>query len=68
MQTRTLVVRLRVAGGPPMIEVLKITDRDEWLRWRANDLTASDIGAAAGLDHHKSPLALYAEKTGMLLP
>lgn len=34
---------------------------------RATDLTASDIGAAAGLDRYKSPLALYAEKTGLLL-
>jgi len=51
-----------------MVEVLKITDRAEWLAWRANDLTASDIGAAAGLDKHKSPLALYAEKSGLLMP
>lgn len=35
---------------------------------RAQDLTASDVGAAIGMDPYKSPLALYAEKTGMILP
>jgi len=35
---------------------------------RATDLTASDIGAAVGVDPYKSRLALYAEKTGMLMP
>lgn len=45
-----------------------ITDRSTWLQWRANDLTASDIGAAVGLDPYKTPLKLYAEKTGLLMP
>jgi len=51
-----------------MVEVFEITDRAEWLKWRAGDLTASDIGAAAGVDRHKSPLALYSEKIGLLMP
>lgn len=51
-----------------MVEVFDIPDRETWLRWRTADLTASDIGAAAGVDKHKSSLALYAEKTGMLMP
>lgn len=50
------------------VERYAVTDRDSWLAMRAQDLTASDVGAAAGLDPYKSPLALYAEKTGMLLP
>lgn len=50
-----------------MIERHFITDRATWLALRAQDLTASDIGAAAGLDHFKTPLALYAEKTGQLV-
>jgi putative phage-type endonuclease len=45
-----------------------ITDRSTWLAWRTADLTASDIGAAVGLDPYKSPLKLYAEKTGLLMP
>ena len=51
-----------------MIERHAVTDRDSWLALRSLDLTASDIGAAVGIDPYKSRLALYAEKTGMLLP
>ncbi|MER8619205.1 YqaJ viral recombinase family protein [Mesorhizobium sp. M1409] len=51
-----------------MIERVEIIDRAAWLAMRANDLTASDIGAAIGIDPFKSQLALYAEKTGLLLP
>jgi putative phage-type endonuclease len=50
-----------------MIERYAITDRAAWLALRAVDLTASDIGAACGLDPYKTPLMLYAEKTGLLL-
>jgi predicted phage-related endonuclease len=41
-----------------------IPDRATWLAMRQDYLTASDIGAAAGLDEYKSPLRLYAEKQG----
>lgn len=34
---------------------------------RAQDLTASDIGAAIGVDPYKSKLALWAEKSGLLM-
>jgi len=51
-----------------MIERFVVTDRDSWLALRSLDLTASDIGAAVGIDPYKSRLALYAEKTGLLLP
>ncbi|RWP05080.1 YqaJ viral recombinase family protein [Mesorhizobium sp.] len=51
-----------------MIERYEISDRAAWLSLRSGDLTASDIGAALGLDPYKTPLALYAEKTGQLMP
>lgn len=41
---------------------LEITSREEWLQWRKPVLTASDIGAAAGVDQFKAPLQLYLEK------
>lgn len=49
------------------IEQRRITSRDEWLRWRADDVTASDVGALAGVDEYKTPLRVYAEKTGQAL-
>lgn len=45
-----------------------ITSREQWLAMRSQDLTASDIGAAVGVDRFKTPLALFAEKAGMLMP
>jgi putative phage-type endonuclease len=51
-----------------MIERYKVHSRDEWLALRAVDLTASDVGAAVGIDPYKSQLALFAEKTGLLMP
>lgn len=50
------------------IERLHITDRQAWLDWRRNDLTCSDIGAARGVDPFRSPLQIYGEKTGRLMP
>lgn len=50
-----------------MIECHAITSRDQWLALRAQDLTASDIGAAVGVDPYKTALKLYAEKTGLLM-
>jgi predicted phage-related endonuclease len=50
-----------------MIERRRITDRASWLQWRSQDLTASDIGAVAGVDPHRSMLTIYAEKTGQIL-
>lgn len=51
-----------------MIEHHTIADRASWLALRAHDLTASDVGAAVGCDPYKSPLKLFAEKTGMIMP
>jgi len=46
-----------------MIEIRPITGRAEWLEWRTQALTASDIGAVAGVDPYRSALQIYAEKT-----
>lgn len=51
-----------------MIERHPIKSREVWLAMRSNDLTASDIGAAVGIDPYKSALQLYGEKTGQLMP
>lgn len=34
---------------------------------RATDLTASDLGAVSGIDPHRTALAVYAEKSGLIL-
>lgn len=51
-----------------MIERYQIESRDAWLAMRSHDLTASDIGAAIGIDPYKTALQLYAEKTGEIMP
>jgi len=52
---------------PPPAEVERhaITSREQWLKLRLNDLTASDIGAYLGLTPWKSPAELFAEKIGL---
>lgn len=50
------------------IERRAITSRDEWLQWRRQDLTASDLAAVAGFSSYKSPLAVYLEKVGATPP
>lgn len=45
-----------------MISIRQITSRAEWLAWRKDVLTASDVGAVAGVDQYKTPLRVYAEK------
>jgi predicted phage-related endonuclease len=50
-----------------MIEQRHIEDRNEWLRWRTQDVTASDIGALAGVDEYRTALRVYLEKTGQLV-
>lgn len=39
--------------------------REEWLARRLHDITASEIGGLAGVDEYKSPLRIWAEKTGL---
>lgn len=50
------------------IERRAVAAREQWLQWRKSDLTASDLGAVAGVDEYRSPLAVYAEKRGLITP
>jgi predicted phage-related endonuclease len=36
----------------------------EWLAMRKRDLTASDLGAVAGIDRYRTPLRIFREKRG----
>lgn len=45
-----------------MISIRPIKDRDEWLGWRVEVLTASDTGAIAGVDPYKTAYQVYVEK------
>jgi putative phage-type endonuclease len=47
-----------------VIETRPITDRNEWLSWRRQDVTASDVAALFGLSPFKTALQVWAEKTG----
>jgi predicted phage-related endonuclease len=51
----------------PLIERRPIVDRDEWLAWRRDHVTASVIGALFGADVHPytTALRLYAEQRGV---
>lgn len=48
------------------VERHPITDRKEWLDRRRQDLTASEIGAAAGCSPWATPLEVYGRKKGWL--
>lgn len=50
------------------IERHEIRDRTEWLQWRMQDLTASDVSAALGLNPDRSVARIWAEKTGLIGP
>lgn len=45
-------------------EIIPVTDRDSWLGMRKKDVTASDVAAVFGLHPWKTPLQLWADKTG----
>ncbi len=42
--------------------------REEWTKLRSSTIGGSDAAAILGLDPHKSPYALWAEKTGKVVP
>lgn len=48
------------------IQRIPIQNRDQWLSLRAEDITASDIGAVCGEGMYSSAAAVYAEKKGLL--
>jgi len=49
-----------------MIERFEVTDREQWLRRRLLDVTASDIPAVLGVNPDRSCAAVWAEKTGLI--
>ena len=51
-----------------MIEHRAITNRNEWLEWRKQDVTASVIGALFGVHPYTTALRIYAEKRGTEFP
>jgi len=50
------------------VEHRTITSRDEWLRWRRQDVTASVVGALFGVHPYTTALRIYAEKRGVEFP
>jgi predicted phage-related endonuclease len=51
-----------------MIERRAIVDREQWLAWRREDVTASRVGALFGVHPYETALRLYAEKRGVEFP
>lgn len=48
------------------VKRIPITDRATWLAMRQQDVTASDVGTLFGCNPYKTPLRLWAEKTGQI--
>lgn len=54
-----------------MAEVLVTTvdmGRDEWLKWRKQGIGGSDAAAIAGMDPWRSPISVWLDKTGQIVP
>ena len=51
-----------------MIETRRITSREEWLQWRSQDVTASDVAPVLGLHPTRTAMRVWAEKTGLISP
>lgn len=49
------------------VERHQVTDRDSWLKMRGADVTASDVASICGVGY-RSPLAVWAEKKGLVPP
>lgn len=47
-----------------VVEIDAVAQRDEWLEMRHGGLGGSDVGAVLGLSPYKSPMRVWAEKTG----
>tara|TARA_R110001592_G_scaffold221139_2_gene475789 strand:+ start:869 stop:1918 length:1050 start_codon:yes stop_codon:yes gene_type:complete len=53
------------ANGVSSFYVVDVNQKsDDWLEWRAQGITASDIPIILGLSPYKTPYQLWAEKTG----
>ena len=48
------------------IDICQIENKEQWLAWRRQDVTASEIAVLAGHSTYKTPLRLWAEKTGVV--
>ena len=48
------------------IETRTIKSREEWLKWRKEDVTASAAAALLGLHPYTTLLQLYMDKTGIV--
>lgn len=55
-------------NGAKMITVDLNQRSEEWLEWRAQGITASDIPILLGLSPYKTPWQLWAEKVGRINP
>jgi predicted phage-related endonuclease len=56
-------------GGTPLtVERIAITDREQWLALRRQDITASDVAIVCGEGAYGSAAELYAEKKGLRPP
>ena len=47
---------------------IQFADREQWLDIRSHGIGSSDAAAVLRLSPWKSPLALYAEKVGLIEP
>ena len=53
----------------PKMTVVDLNQRsEEWLKWRAMGITATDIPVILGLSPYKTPWQLWAEKIGRINP
>jgi predicted phage-related endonuclease len=48
------------------VDVIPITDRDQWLALRSQDVTASAVGCLLGVHEYQSAYGLWALKTGAI--
>ena len=62
--TASVVEKIRPLGP---VDKIAITSRDQWLDMRKNYVTASDIASISGVGR-RSPLQVWAEKTGAIPP
>src|SRR5262245_37015133 len=49
-----------------MIERRTITSRQDWLTWRRQDVTASDVAPVLGLHPDRTIAKVWAQKTGLI--
>lgn len=50
------------------VKMLTFPSREEWLQARKNTIGGSDASAVVGMNPYKDNVALWAEKTGLVIP